>query len=130
MTRSCSGKSSVGDSPVVPTGTRPSMPAAIWYSICARRRDSSTFPLRKGVTIAVMAPRRRSIAAILAWMSARGEILANGLAQSEFERIADEGVTDGNLRDARDLLQEWREIVEIQIVPGVDFQAHFGGTSS
>src|SRR4051794_3903346 len=62
ITRSCSGKSSVGDSPVVPTGTRPSMPPLTWYSTCSRSRASSTLPSRKGVTIAVIAPLKLSMA--------------------------------------------------------------------
>ena len=36
ITRSCSSWLSVGDSPVVPTGTRQPVPAAIWNSICSR----------------------------------------------------------------------------------------------
>ena len=36
MTSMCSSWSSVGDSPVVPTGTRPSMPPLIWYSTSFR----------------------------------------------------------------------------------------------
>ena len=50
MTRICSSWSSVGDSPVVPTGTMPVMPAAIWFldeprergfidRVVAKRRD-------------------------------------------------------------------------------------------
>ena len=36
ITRSCSSCESVGDSPVVPTGTTQVTPAASWNSICCR----------------------------------------------------------------------------------------------
>jgi len=53
ITRACSAMFSVGDSPVVPTGTIPSIPAAICRSISSPKALSSTFPLRNGVTKAV-----------------------------------------------------------------------------
>jgi hypothetical protein len=46
MTFSCSLKSTVGDSPVVPTGTKPSTPPAIWNSIKSRNAHSP--PGRRG----------------------------------------------------------------------------------
>src|SRR5213083_2447940 len=56
ITSMCSSWLNVGDSPVVPTGTRPSIPAAICCSTSQDSFFSSTFPLRKGVTSAVYAP--------------------------------------------------------------------------
>ena len=48
---------SVGDSPVVPTGTRPLLPSAICHSTNSRRAFSSTWPLlSNGVTSAVNDP--------------------------------------------------------------------------
>src|SRR5215471_18237301 len=57
-TRRCSARVSVGLSPVVPQGTRKSMPLRIWR--CTRRRiaaSSSERSRRKGVTSAVPHPR-------------------------------------------------------------------------
>ena len=60
MTRLCSSQVSVGDSPVVPQGTRPVMPFWTWNSTLARKAASSHLapsPLPvKGVTRAVKAP--------------------------------------------------------------------------
>src|SRR5436190_17794203 len=48
-------------SPVVPQGTSNLTPPAIWYSIRARRRSSSTAPFDvNGVTSAVAQPRNQS----------------------------------------------------------------------
>ena len=52
----CSSCVTVGDSPVVPTGTRPSIPARIWYSTSFLRSAKETWPLVKGVTSAVIVP--------------------------------------------------------------------------
>ena len=51
--RRCSAWLSVGDSPVVPTGTTPVIPCSIWNATFAASRSSSTLPSRNGVTIAV-----------------------------------------------------------------------------
>jgi hypothetical protein len=56
MTRMCSSWVRVGDSPVVPTGTRPSMPAAICSPTSRRKASSSSAPPRNGVTSAVITP--------------------------------------------------------------------------
>ncbi len=56
MIRMCSSTVTVGDSPVVPTGTSPSMPAAICSSTSLRSASSSTASPRNGVTSAVMTP--------------------------------------------------------------------------
>src|SRR5271169_2502644 len=56
-TRKCSSCVSVGLSPVVPHGTRKSIPASIWRLISARSVDSSSEPSRQnGVTSAVPVP--------------------------------------------------------------------------
>ncbi len=56
ITRSCSSWERVVDSPVVPQGAIPSVPAAICSSISFRNASSSTFPFLNGVTIATIAP--------------------------------------------------------------------------
>ena len=48
MTRASSSAESVGDSPVVPTGTRPLMPASIWRS--TRRTSVASSSGTVGVT--------------------------------------------------------------------------------
>jgi hypothetical protein len=55
-TRFCSACESVGDSPVVPQGTRPSVPFAMWNSTSSRSLPSSTLPSWNGVTIATSEP--------------------------------------------------------------------------
>lgn len=52
----CSSCVTVGDSPVVPTGTRPSIPPRIWCSTSFLRSAKETWPLVKGVTSAVIVP--------------------------------------------------------------------------
>ena len=52
----CSSCESVGDSPVVPTGTRPCDPSRICQSTKARNASSSSEPLRMGVTSAGIEP--------------------------------------------------------------------------
>ena len=56
MTRSCSSKESVADSPVVPQGTIPSVPLSIWKFTSLLSAFLSSFPFRNGVTVATMAP--------------------------------------------------------------------------
>src|SRR3990172_6740797 len=56
MTRSCSSKESVADSPVVPHGTIPSVPFRIWNSTSFLSAVASSLPFRNGVTVATMAP--------------------------------------------------------------------------
>src|SRR5688572_23566223 len=100
MTRSCSGKSSVGDSPVVPTGTSPSMPLLIWCSTCSRKRDSSSLPSRNGVIRAVMAPLSIAVTSVHQLFH-----LADRLTHAHEHRPADDRVADvefahvGDLRD-------------------------------
>src|SRR5436189_5891096 len=48
-TRLCSAGERVGDSPVVPTGTRPFVPSLICQATNFRKADSSTFPSFMGV---------------------------------------------------------------------------------
>ena len=55
-TRRCSSWLRVGDSPVVPQGTMPSVPLVTWNSTRSRSFTSSTAPLRNGVTSATMEP--------------------------------------------------------------------------
>ena len=54
--RPCSSWESVGDSPVVPTGTRPWLPSATCHSTSSASAFSSTLPSRNGVTSAGMEP--------------------------------------------------------------------------
>src|SRR5581483_8016927 len=56
MTRSCSSWSSVGDSPVVPTGDRQSVPCSTCQSTSWRKAGKSISPLRNGVTSARVTP--------------------------------------------------------------------------
>src|SRR5262249_7423799 len=56
MTRSCSSWSSVGDSPVVPTGARQSVPCSICHSTSRPRPSKSIAPLLKGVMRATVTP--------------------------------------------------------------------------
>src|SRR5215510_9390684 len=55
-TRICSSCESVGDSPVVPTGTSASVPSLICQSTNSWKHFSSTPPLRNGVMSAVIEP--------------------------------------------------------------------------
>ena len=55
-TRSCSSCESVGDSPVVPTGTRPWVPCSMCHSTSDCSAGSSIAPLRNGVISATMEP--------------------------------------------------------------------------
>jgi len=55
-TRSCSGWLKVGDSPVVPHGTRASVPSVTWNSTRSFSFASSTSPSLNGVTSATMQP--------------------------------------------------------------------------
>src|SRR5688572_23210664 len=56
-TRLCSAWESVGDSPVVPTGTRPFVPSSICQETKLRKAFSSNAPSsRNGVTSAVIEP--------------------------------------------------------------------------
>ena len=58
ITRLCSSWLSVGDSPVVPTGTRHFVPSVTCQSTNARNVSSSNSPdMSNGVTIAVIDPR-------------------------------------------------------------------------
>src|SRR6059036_255097 len=53
----CSSKSTVGDSPVVPTTTMPSVPCSMWKSMSDLKRSKSRRPSSCiGVTIATMDP--------------------------------------------------------------------------
>src|SRR5436309_746508 len=53
----CSSKSTVGDSPVVPTTTMPSVPSSTCQSMSLRKRGRSSFPSSSiGVTIATRLP--------------------------------------------------------------------------
>src|SRR5262249_6976044 len=61
----CSSCESVGLSPVVPTGTRPSVPSAICQSTRPRKTFSSSAPLPKGVTNAVNEPRKLVLAVMV-----------------------------------------------------------------
>ena len=56
VTRICSSNESVGDSPVVPQGTKPLLPSAICQSMKFRNAASSTAPSRNGVISAVNEP--------------------------------------------------------------------------
>src|SRR5713226_9339865 len=56
MTRSCSSWSSVGDSPVVPTGDRQSVPCCTCQSTSRFSSPKSITPSRKGVTRATVTP--------------------------------------------------------------------------
>ena len=60
ITRLCSSWLRVGDSPVVPQGTRPWVPSAICQFTSLRNAASSTLPSLKGVITAVMEPLMRS----------------------------------------------------------------------
>src|SRR5439155_11194565 len=60
MTRSCSSWSKVGDSPVVPTGARQSVPCSTCQSTSFRRAGKSTWPSRNGVTSATVRPANSS----------------------------------------------------------------------
>src|SRR5262245_47450734 len=61
----CSSCDSVGLSPVVPTGTRPSVPSAICQSTRPRKAFSSSEPLAKGVTSAVNEPLKLVLAVMI-----------------------------------------------------------------
>jgi hypothetical protein len=54
--RLCSTWLTVGDSPVVPTGTNPSVPSSICHFTSLRNASSSKAPLANGVTRAVSEP--------------------------------------------------------------------------
>src|SRR3954470_1936172 len=57
ISKQCSSKSTVGDSPVVPTTTMPSEPSRIWKSTRARRPCRSKLPSSNiGVTMATRLP--------------------------------------------------------------------------
>src|SRR5580704_6509871 len=60
----CSSWVRVGLSPVVPTGTKPLVPSPICHSIRSRKLFSSTEPFLKGVTRAVIDPRKLVFAAM------------------------------------------------------------------
>src|ERR687895_1884206 len=60
MSRSSSSLKA-GVSPVVPQGTRPSMPCRIWNSTRPSRASTSTSPFLNGVTRAVNAPLNISL---------------------------------------------------------------------
>src|SRR5688500_16578513 len=67
----CSSKSTVGDSPVVPTTTMPSVPSSTCQSMSLRKRARSSLPSScMGVTIATRLPV--IMAAILALRHPRG----------------------------------------------------------
>src|SRR5688572_29201186 len=125
MTRSCSGKSSVGDSPVVPTGTRPSMPPLIWNSTCSRRRASSSRPSRNGVTRAVMAPLN------MTWLhdgAVQGVLhLAHRVPESDEYRPADDRVADVQLADPA----QRGDVVYVDVVQRVArVELHPGGADA
>src|SRR5215210_5096864 len=61
MTSRSSSSLRVGDSPVVPQGTRPCMPWAIWNSTRPSKASTSTSPFLNGVTRAVNAPLNISL---------------------------------------------------------------------
>src|SRR5262249_39511660 len=63
-TRICSLWLRVGDSPVVPTGTNPSVPSEICHSTRRLNAPSSSSPFLKGVMSAVMEPLNRSTTAM------------------------------------------------------------------
>ena len=56
MTRLCSSMESVGDSPVVPQGTRPSVPSLICQATNFSNAFSSTAPFLNGVISATSDP--------------------------------------------------------------------------
>src|SRR5207249_3532590 len=93
----------------------------------------SSFPSRKGVTMAVIAPeiftmrgdsRGHSsiLKPLLRGMPAGGEVFSDRIGQSELQRICDQRVADGDLDDLRNLLQEGSQIVQIQIMTRVNLQ--------
>src|SRR5690349_17851666 len=100
MMRACSLKSTVGDSPVVPTGTSPSIPPLIWCSTCSRRRFSSSRPSRNGVTIAVIAPLYMN--APLRGFAHDSLHLLHRVPQSDEHRPADDRVSDIQLHHSGD----------------------------
>src|SRR5258705_5469155 len=61
----CTSCDKVGLSPVVPTGTKPSVPSAICQSTRPRKAFSSSAPLPKGVTSAVNEPRKLVLAVMI-----------------------------------------------------------------
>src|SRR5712671_7308424 len=69
-TRRVSSAVSVAPSPVVPHGTKASVPCSICQRASARRAGSSTAPFRNGVTKATMEPRSLLIARSLRRLAA------------------------------------------------------------
>src|SRR3954471_1920271 len=59
---------------------------------------------------------------------ATAQILSNRFRQAEFQRIADERVTDRHFHDPRHLFEKRREVMQVEVVASVDFQTDFRGT--
>jgi hypothetical protein len=51
----------------------------------------------------------------------------HGFGQAEFERVADEGVADRDLADARHADEKIGQVEQVQVVPGIDLQAGANG---
>jgi len=58
-------------------------------------------------------------------------VLANGILQPDVQGVADEGVADGHLVERLDGPGKMRQVVEVQVVPGIDAKPclfrHAGG---
>src|SRR5688572_21158714 len=89
ITRKCSSCDSVGDSPVVPTGTTPVTPPATCASINAAKAASSSWSFRNGVTSAVKVPANINSPRFLCMGGAfgKGNLPSSGLAPSHDARF-------------------------------------------
>src|SRR5262245_9960505 len=58
-----------------------------------------------------------------------GEVELHRLAQAKFQGVGNQGVADGHLVKEWDGLEEWRHVVAVEIVPGVDSQAEATGAT-
>ena len=60
-------------------------------------------------------------------IATRFQVFTNRFEQPKFQSIPDQRMPDGHFRHARDLLQKRRKVLQIQIMPGINFKPHFDG---
>src|SRR5438067_13047703 len=63
-----------------------------------------------------------------ALVATRTKIFPHRLGEAELQRIADQCVSDRHLGDARHRAEERRQVCQAEVVSGVHFQSHLGGT--
>ena len=52
------------------------------------------------------------------------EVHLNGIFQAVVKRIRKQGLPDGDLQEGGNLLAEMTQVIQIQVVPGIDTQPH------